>query len=70
MVLLEGFTALETCVFVGIIGIFALILIGIVAYAAWVIFGMTHAWLYAHTDRWLDRSRNSITDKVDSDEEE
>lgn len=68
--LLEGFTALETCVFIGIIGIFVLVLISILAYAAWVIFGMTHAWLYTHTDLWLDRSRNSITDRVNSDKEE
>ena len=67
--ILETFTALEICVFIGIVGLLALAALFILGYTVWVLVVATQSWLYAHTDRWIDRSRNSIKDLVDSDTE-
>ena len=53
--ILENFTALEICVFV------ALIVLGI-AFIVSVVMPPIFAW----ADRWIDRTRNSIEDKVSS----
>lgn len=53
MVLLEGFTALETIVFI------AVLFIGF-GYMAAVTFPPIFAW----ADRWIDRTRNKISDIV------
>lgn len=51
--ILENFTALEICVFVALIIFGIAILIGIIAPT-----------IYAWADRWIDRTRNVISDKV------
>ena len=55
--MLEGFTPLETIVFLGL-------LIWGVGYITMV----TLPPLYAWTDRWIDRTRNAIKDIVSSKE--
>jgi hypothetical protein len=56
MVLLEGFTAAETIVAFGIVGVFFLALIGILALGAVIIWHRTTSWLHAQDDLWLDRA--------------
>lgn len=56
MVLLEGFTAAEAIIAVGLIGIFALVLIGIIALGAVIVWHRTTQWLHAQDDLWLDRA--------------
>ena len=57
--ILENFTALEICVFVALIFFGLAILIGIIAPA-----------IFAWADRWIDRTRNVISDKVVSEKTE
>jgi len=56
--MLENFTALEVCVFVALVVFGLIVLISVIAPA-----------IYGWCDRWLDRSRNSIEDKVTSTEQ-
>ena len=70
MVLLEGFTALEVCILIGLVGFIGICGLCVIGYIAWVLISMSQAWLYAHNDRWIDRTRNRVTDIVDSDTEE
>ena len=55
MVLLEGFTAAETIVAFGIVGVFFLVLIGIFALGAVIVWHRTTLWLHATDDLWTDR---------------
>lgn len=56
MVLLEGFTAAEAIIAFGLIGIFGLVLIGIIALGAVIVWHRTTQWLHAQDDLWLDRA--------------
>lgn len=54
--LLEGFTAAETIIAMGLIGLFFLVLVGLITAGAIIVWHRISMWLHAQDDLWLDRA--------------